>query len=532
MMGKTRRLVWLFLITFTALLACNFPGLSVPAGRPLSAEELRQTIEAPSLTPGTTGAPDPGVETAAPSDPGSTPTSPAAAEPPAGASPPPTATLPPPGEGYPYLIQPGDTVAGLAGRFSLEPQEIPLPPGANAQELLPAGQTIYLPWRLGAVTPDEPLLPDAELVYSPSALDFDIVLFVQQAGGYLGRYGEEIDGEIVNGALVVQRVAQELSVNPRLLLAFIEYRAGWVYGDLSDPRQQNYPLGFVVPGRTGLYQEVQIAATQLNVAYYGWRQGTFTSLKHQAAAGRQPVTARLNPVINPGTAAVQHLLAMFYEPAAWQDALYGASGFPALYRRMFGDPWARAAAAGPLFPPGLAQPRLELPFGRGERWSLTAGPHPSWNAGTPRGALDFAPITGEPACVVSRAWANAAAPGAIARSRNNVVALDLDGDGLENTGWVLLYYHLAGELASQGLTVEMDYPLGHPSCEGGRTTGTHVHVARKFNGEWLPADGPLPFVLGGWRAIADQRNYYGSLVNGEQVVVSNVNGASTSQITR
>ncbi len=34
--------------------------------------------------------------------------------------------------------------------------------------------------------------------------------------------------------------------------------------------------------------------------------------------------------------------------------------------------------------------------------------------------------------------------------------------------------------------------------QGGEVTGTHVHIARKYNGEWILADGPLAFNLEGW----------------------------------
>jgi hypothetical protein len=57
--------------------------------------------------------------------------------------------------------------------------------------------------------------------------------------------------------------------------------------------------------------------------------------------------------------------------------------------------------------------------------------------------------------------------------------------------------------------------LGHPSCEGGRATGTHVHIARKYNGEWIPADGIVPgivpFVIGGWTAEQGDAPYEGRL---------------------
>ena len=60
--------------------------------------------------------------------------------------------------------------------------------------------------------------------------------------------------------------------------------------------------------------------------------------------------------------------------------------------------------------------------------------------------------------------------------------------------------HVAERTVYLGTWVENNTPLGHPSCEGGQATGTHVHIARKYNGEWLAADGPLPMVLSGWIA--------------------------------
>jgi hypothetical protein len=53
-------------------------------------------------------------------------------------------------------------------------------------------------------------------------------------------------------------------------------------------------------------------------------------------------------------------------------------------------------------------------------------------------------------------------------------------------------------MIAEGTLVEQGDALGHPSCEGGRSTGKHVHLARKYNGEWIAADGPIPFVLSGW----------------------------------
>ena len=429
---------------------------------------------------------------------------------------------------FAYTVQSGDTLDALSARFGVQVGQVVSGQALPESGYLPAGYTLSIPWELGEVLPSERLLPDSEVVYSPTSVDFDHDSFVQEAGGYLSVYSQEIDDETVSGIELIRRVASQASINPRLLLALLEYRSGWVYGFPADSERAEYPIGFYIPGRSGLYEELLITATQLNVGYYGWRQGSRLTVKFS-----DHKIARINPNVNPGTAALQHLMAMFYPQEDWQSVLYAPAGFPVLYSQIFGDPWERDAISGALIPDGLSQPVLELPFQAGERWSFTAGPHAAWDTGTPRGAIDFSPVSGGPPCVVSSWWARAAAPGVVARAERNAVVLDLDGDGYEQTGWVLLYYHLAeSELIRANSQVDLDDVLGHPSCEGGRATGKHVHIARKYNGEWMAADGPVPFVLSGWQVVADEKNYHGLLVRGEQTVTSNSSGNQTSIIVR
>jgi hypothetical protein len=313
-----------------------------------------------------------------------------------------------------------------------------------------------------------------------------------------------------------------------LLLAFLEFRSGWVLGEPDAPIDKDYPIGFHVSGKHGLYQELVMAATHLTKGYYGGRGGIIKELKFQD--GGRP---RIHPELNAGSMGIQYLFSLFYDRIRWQEDLYDPDGFIDLYQSMFPGVWERASKVEPLLPAELAQPDLELPFNEGERWSLTGGPHYSWNAGSPRGALDFAPVTGEPACEVSKSWVTAMAPGFVTRSAYNVLVIDLDGDGFEGTGWSVLYLHLADqERTPSGTWVDLDDNLGHPSCERGHNTGTHVHIARKYNGEWLPIEGSVPFVLSGWEVQAGEKNYQGEMHKGEQVVRANSSGPGTSIIVR
>ena len=74
--------------------------------------------------------------------------------------------------------------------------------------------------------------------------------------------------------------------------------------------------------------------------------------------------------------------------------------------------------------------------------------------------------------------------------------------------------------------------IGHPSCEGGRATGTHVHIARKYNGEWILADGPLAFELSGWRSYAGEKDYQGGMTRGDETVIASFYSEYTAAISR
>ena len=139
----------------------------------------------------------------------------------------------------------------------------------------------------------------------------------------------------------------------------------------------------------------------------------------------------------------------------------------------------------------------------------------------------------ESGCVPSEAWALAPAAGIVVRSTTGIVVLDLDGDGHEQTGWDLFFLHIRTDgRATVGQRLNKDDPVGHPSCEGGDATGTHVHIARKYNGEWIAADGPLPFVLGGWTVHAGAAAYKGTMTQDGKTITADTNGSAETQITR
>ena len=428
---------------------------------------------------------------------------------------------------YQYYAQSGDTLNSVAKHFGVEPNQISYDTPLDPNKMITPGQLLQIPDALGVTYSSEKLLPDSEVIFSPSAYDFDIQGFIMASGGYLSSFEQRVGEEILTGAEIVQRVAENTSVNPRLLLAVIEYRSHWVTGTPTT-LDLTYPLGFHFSEYAGFYLECSLAAKLLNKGYYGWREGQFTSLTFFNGS-----VIRIPPQTNAGSAALQYFFAQIYPLSAWESNLYGPDNFLMLHQRLFGDYWHRAESVEPLFAGNLEPPVFELPFAPGEEWALTGGLHVDWNSGTPSGALDFAPLTGEPRCSTSRAWVLAAASGVVTRSSNSIVVIALEDDQMMKTGWELFYMHIAKQDSiAEGTRVNLDEPIGHPSCEGGLATGTHVHITRKYKGEWIGAGDPLPLMLSGWTALPGEQQFKSSLVKGAQIVTANVDGGINSRIFR
>lgn len=416
-----------------------------------------------------------------------------------------------------YTTQAGDTLQLIAGRFMVSPGEITSLKPISSSSLLEPGQLLLIPNRLGETTPDTIFFPDSETVYSPTALDLDVDAFVKQKNGYLATYREYLNSTgWISGAQVIKRVALDNSINPRLLLSLLEYQSGWVSGQPSTSDAIDYPLGHKDPLAKGLFSQLSWAVSHLSLGYYGWRNGLVVDLTFTDGHG-----LRLSPELNAGTVAVLYYFSRFSTKAEWQSALYSSESLPALHTILFGDPKLRAEAIEPLFPATLSQPKLILPFEPGVIWSFTFGPHSAWGPEGARAALDFAPASMSSGCVPSDAWVTAAATGLVVRSQNGVVVIDLDGDGKEQSGWVLVYLHISTQdRIPEKSWVAVGDRIGHPSCEGGNATGTHFHIARKYMGEWILAGGAIPFEMSGWITQAGNSPGEGILIKGDRMVVA------------
>lgn len=404
-----------------------------------------------------------------------------------------------------HSISAGETLGYIAQLYGTSIDELLTANQMAETDLLFVGEEIIIPNQVALTGPGFKIIPDSELVYGPSTHDFDVQAFVNSFVGHLRDYQEEVEGRMLTGPEILALVAHRYSVNPRLLLAILEYRAGWL--TRTDVIDDGFPLGKL--DDPGLYLQLGWAANELNRGYYGRAEAGLSTIVLGDAT-----RLAFAPDINNGTAGVQNMLAK-HDGATYDQWLHdvGPDGFYATFLRLFGNPFAYTVD--PLWPATLQQPLMQLPWSDGESWYFTGGPHGGWASGAAWAALDFAPPDDELGVCQSDHWVTAMADGIVSRSDFGAVVVDLDGDGFAGTGWAVTYMHLeTRDRVPVSTFVQTGDRLGHPSCEGGFSNGKHVHLARTYNGRWVSADGPMPFEIGGWTSTGLGVEYDGQLVRG------------------
>ncbi|MEK6220851.1 MAG: LysM peptidoglycan-binding domain-containing protein, partial [Chloroflexota bacterium] len=308
-----------------------------------------------------------------------------------------------------HIVQPGETLGKIAANYGITMENILSSNAIPNPNILSVGQNLIIPPPpAGSLGSAYKIIPDSELVNGPINIYFDIESFVMEKGGHLATYYEDVEGQFMSGAEIVTFVAQNYSVNPRLLLALLEYQTGWVTQSQSHLDNLAYPMGHLEPSRQGLYRQLAWAADNLNRGYYLWKAdglGNIVTLDN--------ATIALSPEINAGTAGVQYLYGLLKTDADWQEAV-SETGFQNTYQALYGGAFDYAVE--PLTLDNLIQPILQLPFENSIPWTFTGGPHGGWGDGSAWAALDCAPPLEQLGCFSNDAWVVAMTDGVIVRS--------------------------------------------------------------------------------------------------------------------
>ena len=208
-----------------------------------------------------------------------------------------------------HVVVWGDTLFGIATQYGTSVAALLQLNDLTDPDRIEVDQALKLPAAPETTTPGTILLPDALVVRSADAGDFNIAAFIASHPGPLkdmagvvisrGAAGGIVETRLPASA-IVERVSLEFSVDPRLLLALLDYRAGLLSESAADDERRVYPFISVDEAggidRAGLYAQLSWMADQLNSAYYGWKYRKRLTLDF--ADGRR---LSYHPDLNAGT---------------------------------------------------------------------------------------------------------------------------------------------------------------------------------------------------------------------------------------
>jgi hypothetical protein len=224
-----------------------------------------------------------------------------------------------PGTLVDYIAQDGDTLAELAAHFNTTETEIrkanPIIPGDATT--MPAGFPMKIPiyYRPLWGTPYQ-IIPDSLFVNGPAQRGFDAVAFVDSQPGWLKNYKVAVAAGNLRGGEIVNHVAENYSVSPRLLLAMLEYQLGALTNPQVPESIDRFSLGYRNNQYLGLSSQLSWAANTLNNGYYSWSNGKMDTFDHPD--GR---TERPDPWQNPATVAIQIYYARIFPDDAYNYAV-------------------------------------------------------------------------------------------------------------------------------------------------------------------------------------------------------------------
>lgn len=407
-----------------------------------------------------------------------------------------------------YTVRPGDNLLRIAMAYGTTIEMLTKLNKIGNADQLRVGDVLQISMDAQYESPDELLIPDSELVYGPGYAGFDIAEATTGSGGYFSDYSEVVHGRNMTAPEIVDLVAREYSVGPRVLLTLLELRGKWLSREALDWDQIAYPLGFD-RGKSwqGLYYQLCLAADSLNAGFYDWWGDTSWLIQIPDGTYVQYSTQ-----INAGTAGVQRTLAL--TASSYDSWISDLEAFQEIYQSTFGSPFEFATE--PLIPGSTEAVGLTLPWPDDETWYYTGGPHPGWGTQGAFAAVDFATDEENVGCAISDRWVTAAADGKILVSADGMVLQDTDGDDFLGTGWVLIYMHISSNgRVEVGEQLQTGDKIGHPSCEGGVSSASHLHFARRLNGVWIGAEDPnWPMNLSGWVPASSGAAYEGTLTRG------------------
>jgi hypothetical protein len=356
------------------------------------------------------------------------------------------------------------------------------------------GATAQTPPREGPVLQIAPVAPsvypvgysgrwieDSEFVYGPALLNFDVKAYLATEAPHLSQYSE-----------FISHWCGYHSISPKVLLTVLEMRSGLVTTSATAASLAN-PLAGLLPGTT-FEEQVQTLLAVLSRDFYVLR----AALPRRADSGG----------INGATFALLNVFRATAAPEAFAGFVEPErERFRATYTRLF--PSDKPLGASPGEPGVSAVPpanMLQMPWKLGQSWYFN-GVHT--NTGTDPGVLASIDLTR----TWSLVWGDNTSTDYVVAAFDGTVTVfsSCQVRVTSSTGWATNYYHLDNIVVANGANVTANQTLAtyannlnQALCQGGSSTGPHVHFTLLNNGAFSPLDG---VTLGGFTVHSGRYSY-------------------------
>ena len=346
---------------------------------------------------------------------------------------------------------------------------------------------ISLPAMTSTVFNEETKLksPQHTLIYSYDEMfNFDIEAYLASQAPHLLPYAE-----------VISHWAGYSSISPRVLLTLLEQQSSLVTQPQKNPAIFNRPFG-ELSDKEGFAEQLQDIANQLaNRVYVQDRTDGAAEF-----AGINKSTFALDMLF-----ATSHLTSI-RSTKELQQADEIRAQFTKLYYQLFQLDFQPLEA---LPEPSEIQTQapngfLQFPFPLGQSWHI-GGAHTNTGWGNyPLSSLDMSRGGGW-GSNQSNVWVAASAAGQFKRHSSCFAEI------VHANGWSTTYYHLMNIQYATGANINRNTRIANPAhtrgqalCNGGSSTGPHLHWSLKRYGQWYHLNGAY---LSGWRITAQGYSY-------------------------